>query len=87
MRYRREGINDYVHGDWNAQCDRCGGEFKASQLQLEWTGLRVCPYDFEPKHPQLSVRGRRDRQAPPWTRPESDAYFVGDTEVTQDGYP
>jgi len=62
-------------GQWNAICDRCGGEFKARQLRLEWTGLRVCcgPGSnncYETRNPQDFVRGKKDRQAPPWVRPE-----------------
>lgn len=32
----------YAPGSWNANCDRCGGKYKASELRQEWTGLRVC---------------------------------------------
>ena len=80
----RQGRDDYRHGDWNATCDRCGGEFKASELRLEWTGLRVCRADWDPKHPQLSVRGKRDKQAPPWTRPEPDEVFISGNGPSQD---
>lgn len=71
----------FEKGQWNALCDRCGFKFKARQLRLEWTGLRTCcgagTNDcWEERHPQESVRGQADRQAPPWARPEPP-----DTEV------
>jgi len=37
-----------------ALCDRCGFEYKLSQLREEWNGLKTCRDCFEPKHPQLS---------------------------------
>jgi len=66
------GRADYLKlGDWNAICDRCGFKYKASQLKAEWTGLRVCSQCWERRHPQDYVRGVYDKQAPPWTRPET----------------
>ena len=67
----------FRHGDWKAICDRCGLTYYASQLQIEWTGLRVChgpetAQCWEPRHPQDKVRGVPDRQAPPWARPEPE---------------
>ena len=67
----------YEAGQWEAQCDRCGLNYKARQLRREWTGLRVCSGPgtsdcWEPRHPQDYLKGKPDRQAPPWTRPEQD---------------
>ena len=36
-----------------ALCDRCGFEYKLSELREEWTGSKVCSQCYEPKHPQL----------------------------------
>ena len=36
-----------------AICDRCGFQYKYLTLKKEWTGFRVCPECYEPKHPQL----------------------------------
>ena len=36
-----------------ALCDRCGFEYKLSQLREEWNGLKTCRDCFDPKHPQL----------------------------------
>lgn len=68
-------------GQWNAVCDRCGFEFKARHLRLEWTGLRVCSGPstndcWEQRHPQDFVRGQKDRQSPPWVRPEAPDVFI-----------
>lgn len=81
--------NTYKHGDYLAICDRCGFEWYASQLAKEWTGLMVCRGAgtndcWEARHPQELVKGRKDRQSPPWTRSEPpdvfiDAYVWNDT--------
>lgn len=60
----------FVLGAWKAVCDRCGKRLKSHDLRKEWTGLRVCSSCWEPRHPQDFVKGRVDRQAPPWVRPE-----------------
>lgn len=62
----------YEHGQWNAICDRCGFQFKSRKLRREWTGLRVCGPCLDPRHPQERLKGKKDRQAPPWVRPETD---------------
>lgn len=65
----------YEHGQWNVICARCGFKYKARQLRMEWTGLRVCSGTgtngcWEPRHPQDHVRGRKDKQTPEWVQPE-----------------
>lgn len=82
----------FVKGAWNADCDRCGFSFKNDRLKLEWTGLRVCSGPgtndcWEPRHPQESLRGKPDRQAPPWTSGGDEGLDVSPgsgNEVTQD---
>ena len=59
----------FVKGDWNADCDECGQTFKASHLKERWDGAMVCPEDYEPRHPQDSLRPRAERGPLPWTRP------------------
>ena len=73
-------------GKWNAICDRCGFEYKSDQLRLEWTNLRTCCGPgtnecWEPRHPQDFVKGKPDRQAPPWVRPEPPEITVGPGDV------
>ena len=70
---------NFVLGEWKAICDRCGLQFHASRLKIEWTGLRVCESCFETRHPQDLIRIPRTEKAPPWTRPEA-----ADVEVEVD---
>lgn len=70
---------------WLAICDRCGQKFQASELRLEWTGLRVCPKDFESRHPQDFVKGVPDKQNPPWVRPEAADVFIRSYYLREDG--
>jgi len=35
-------------GAWGI-CQRCGFKFRLNELQLEWSGLRVCKDDWDPK--------------------------------------
>lgn len=72
----------YRSGEWAAQCDRCGFDFYASELRLEWTGLRVCSKCFDYRHPQEFVRGLTDRARPPWTQPESPDVFLEPNQVS-----
>ncbi len=65
-------------GQWKAQCDRCGSWYKSKHLYREWTGLRVCRGAgtndcWESRNQQEKVRGKVDRQAPPWSRPENSS--------------
>lgn len=67
----------FVLGAWKAQCDRCGFDFLNRQLRREWNGLRTCSGGgtndcWEPRHPQQYLRGKADRQATSWSRPEND---------------
>lgn len=73
----------YEHGQWNAACQRCGMVYKARQLRLEWTGLRVCCGSgtndcFETRHSQDFVRGKADKQSVPWSSPEPEPKFIGE---------
>jgi hypothetical protein len=71
--------NNLVLGDYNAICDVCGFQYKASQLRRRWDGVMVCQTDFETRHPQDLIRSRRERPAPPWTRrPPADLFVVLD---------
>ena len=66
----------FVPGDWNAVCDICAQKYKSSQMKKRWDGLMVCPNDWEPRHPQDFLRAVPDRQAVPWSRPETPDVFV-----------
>lgn len=39
-------------GPW-AICGRCGFKYRLAKLRREWTGLMVCPKDWDPKPAEL----------------------------------
>lgn len=68
-------------GDWLVVCDRCKFKRYASQVTKTWDGLIVCkpevkPGCFEHRHPQDFVRGVKDDQSVPFTRPRTQEQFV-----------
>lgn len=67
----------YVPGDFWRICDVCGFKKRASQTRKRWDNLIVCDADWEPRHPQDFVRGRKDRQTVPDPRPEGADTFLG----------
>ena len=69
-------MTTFKKGDWNAVCDVCGFEFKASQLRRRWDNFMVCKDDFEERHPQDFLKSKPDNQSVPWTRPEGTDQFV-----------
>lgn len=75
--------NSYSPGDYYVICDVCGFKYRASQTQRRWDNLRVCAKDWEPRHPQDFVRGRRDRQRVPDPRPEPADNFIEVGDVTE----
>lgn len=56
-----------------AICDRCGLEYRLHELRKEWNNLKVCNSCWEPKHPQLGLKGRSDRVAIMDPRPGSNS--------------
>lgn len=78
----------YVQGAWLAICQRCGSQFLNHQISREWTGLLVCRGAgtrncYEDRHPQDFVRGKADKQTPPWVSPEPEPFFIT-TPITRD---
>jgi hypothetical protein len=68
--------NTHRPGDWLYACQRCGLTKYASQVRLEWTGLRVCSDCWDPRHPQEFVRGRVDDIVPPYTNPPGVTFIT-----------
>lgn len=66
----------YRSGDYNVRCDTCGAKFKASELRLQWNGIRACYYDFEYRNAQELLRPPRPEQPPWWTRPTPPTIWV-----------
>ena len=53
--------------------DRSGRSYRLREMKVEWTGAKVGPDEFEPKHPQLfPIRVGPDPQALRNPRPESN---------------
>lgn len=73
---------NYVPGDFYRICDRCGFKMRASQTFRTWDNLYVCVEDFETRHPQDFVRGRKDRQVAPNARPEPLDTLIGPLHTT-----
>lgn len=68
---------------WRAICDRCSFKKWNYELRKEWTGLMVCADTcWEARHPQDTLRGKPDKQNPPWVRPEPADVFLSVGEVT-----
>ena len=62
----------YKHGDYNAVCDVCGFEFKASKMRKNWQGLFVDDACYEPRHPLDFIRTRPEKASVPVARPEAE---------------
>lgn len=81
----------YLHGSWNVTCARCGFNYKAAQLQEEWTGHMVCKGSgtndcWEERHPQELVRISPDNGSVEYTRVEPrDTYIDVDYIATTIG--
>lgn len=59
----------YIPGDYWMVCDRCGFDYRQSEMRQTWDGLWVCQKDWEPRHPQDFVKGIPDHQEVPVARP------------------
>lgn len=61
----------YQPGNHWLVCDVCGFDYRFSDMKRRWDGAWVCKKDFEERHPQDFVRGRRDHIRVPVARPTS----------------
>lgn len=67
------GKADYFRsGEWNFFCDLCGAKNKSSDAMFTWNGLYVCKHHKEIRNPQDFLRGVKDDQHVPWSRPEKE---------------
>lgn len=62
----------YKAGDHKVICDVCGLTYMRSETKLQWNNLLACHDCFDPKHPQLNIRGKTDRQNVDIARPEPE---------------
>lgn len=72
----------YISGDFWRICEVCGFKCRSSQTFRRWDGLFVCEADFETRHPQDLVRGRKDNQNVPDPRPEPVDTIIGPLQTT-----
>jgi len=68
--------NYYAKGQWNFICDLCGKPNKSGKGVKTWNNLYVCATHKEVRNPQDFVRGVKDDQSVPWSRPEGEDQFV-----------
>jgi len=66
----------YVSGQWNFTCDLCGKLEKSGKAMKTWDGRYVCSRHREVRNPQDFVRGVKDDQTVPWSRPEPPDQFI-----------
>ena len=65
-------------------CDRCSSAIRAKDAKKTWDNLIVCPDDWEPRHPQDFVRGRRDDiRAKEPVRSEPEDRFIDQVHETR----
>ena len=72
----------YVKGDYWLICDRCGFQYRKSEMRETWDHLWVCPEDWEPRHPQLDVKAIPDDQRVPVARPDKSSALGSTTVAT-----
>jgi len=69
--------NRLILGDYNVISDRSGQKLKRSQCKFTWDGLLVGIDEWEPKQPQLDIKGRDEQIAVPDGRPrQPDKFFT-----------
>lgn len=77
----RRGKNRYISGDHNVISDQSGQKLKRSDCRYTWDGLLVGRDEWEPKHPQIDIRGRDEKIAVADTRPRNpDKFKVGSVD-------
>jgi len=72
--------NRLILGDYNIISDRSGQKIKRSEARFTWDNLLVEKSQWEPKQPQLDIRGRDEQISVPDSRPrQPDVFFCTDT--------
>lgn len=74
--------DQFQPGTYNAICDRCGFKWKMCDLKKEWTGLMVCRFCYDPRHPQDLVRAKPETQITGEIRSEPSDSFLSPGDVT-----
>jgi len=66
----------YRSGGAYGICDECGLQYRLYDLRLRWDKALVCRRDWEPKHPQESVRALNERIGIRDARPDTYTHLV-----------
>lgn len=64
-----------ILGEHNVTCDISGRVYKASEMRKTWDGLVVHKSKWDPKHPQLEIRPRKEQISVRDGRPEGPAVY------------
>ena len=72
-------------GQWNSVCDKCGLEFKSSELMKDWQGLMVDAKCYEQRHPQDLIKIKPEKAIPEWVRPRPADVYVVPVQCTLQG--
>ena len=70
----KTGGTRFVEGDWNVIDDRSGRKVKASDVGLQWDGMRTTRP--QRRHEQDFIRSTPERIRTPWARIDPDDTFV-----------
>jgi len=63
-------MDRYQPGNYRFICQVCGFEYRWTQIKKRWDGLWVCEKDYEERHPQDFVRGRKETLSVPESSPD-----------------
>jgi hypothetical protein len=66
----------FADGQWNFFCALCGAKTKSGDAMKTWDNQYVCKHHREVRNPQDFIRGVRDNQSVPWSRPEPPDQFL-----------
>ncbi len=60
----------------NVICDICGRKVRSDNIMKTWDGFIVCPEDYDPKQPQLTLKPRKEDTSVRVTRVRPEDKFV-----------
>lgn len=80
-RKRGSQKNTAILGEWNLISDYSGRKIKSGESMITWDRFRVHHTEWEPRHPQLDIRGRDEDTSVPFSRPRKpDTFNVTDPD-------
>jgi len=75
----------YRPGGTYGICDRCGFQYRLSELRKEWTGLMVCRDDWDPKPDELTpIKVKPEGVPKPNSRPDNQIDNTPNTTTAAD---